>query len=94
MSREPQESRASREPRQPENTPDFEASLQKLEELVNAMEEGDLSLEESLQAFETGIQLTRECQTALQKAEQKVQILMESDAEPQALEPVESETGS
>ena len=54
----------------------FEQALEDLEELVTAMEEGELSLEESLQAFERGIKLTRECQTALKKAEQKVQVLI------------------
>jgi len=56
---------------------DFEAALEQLEELVSAMEEGDLSLEQSLQSFEKGIKLTRECQTALSKAEQKVQKLLD-----------------
>jgi exodeoxyribonuclease VII small subunit len=65
---------------------DFEASLSQLEELVSAMEDGDLSLEESLQAFETGIRLTRECQAALQRAEQKVQILMDANGAPEDLE--------
>lgn len=65
---------------------DFEASLEKLETLVNAMEEGDLSLEDSLKAFENGIRLTRECQRALQEAEQKVQILMDQDGTPEPLE--------
>ena len=62
----------------PKNTepPDFEASLEQLEALVHAMEEGDLSLEQSLEAFEKGIRLTRECQQALQQAEQKVQYLL------------------
>ena len=59
----------------------FEQALNSLESLVTAMEEGELSLEESLQAFEKGIKLTRECQSALQKAEQKVQLLMENDGE-------------
>ncbi|MEE3171628.1 MAG: exodeoxyribonuclease VII small subunit [Pseudomonadota bacterium] len=54
----------------------FEQALENLEELVTAMEEGELSLEESLQAFEKGIKLTRECQSALKKAEQKVQVLI------------------
>ena len=53
----------------------FEKTLDQLEELVEDMEHGDLSLEESLKAFEKGIKLTRECQTALNDAEQKVQIL-------------------
>lgn len=55
----------------------FEASLQQLEQLVQQMEQGKLSLEESMQAFEKGVALTRECQQALDKAEQKVQLLMQ-----------------
>jgi exodeoxyribonuclease VII small subunit len=54
----------------------FEESLASLEGLVDAMEAGDLSLEESLKAFEQGIKLTRECQQALDAAEQKVQLLL------------------
>lgn len=59
--------------------PDFEQALAELEALVEKMEQGDLSLEESLQSFERGIQLTRSCQQALQEAEQKVQVLLEKD---------------
>lgn len=62
-------------------TTDFEQSLQALESLVTKMEQGDLSLEESLQAFEEGVSLTRECQSILTQAEQKVQLLIESDGE-------------
>ncbi len=61
--------------------PDFEHSLQALESIVSQMEQGDLSLEESLKAFEEGISLTRECQAILSQAEQKVQLLVESDGE-------------
>ena len=50
------------------------------------MEEGELSLEDSMTAFEKGIKLTRECQTALQKAEQKVQILLNESGETQAFD--------
>jgi len=53
----------------------FEESLSELEALVERMESGDLTLEESLGAFEQGIALTRSCQKALQAAEQKVEIL-------------------
>jgi len=53
----------------------FEDSLSELEALVESMENGELSLEESLGAFERGIALTRSCQQALQAAEQKVEIL-------------------
>ena len=64
----------------------FETALEQLEELVSAMEEGELSLEESLQAFEKGIKLTRDCQAALQSAEQKVQILTNADGTTEDLE--------
>ena len=59
----------------------LEKNLDKLEALVNTMEEGDLSLEESLKQFEQGIALTRKCQTALKQAEQKVSILMAEQEE-------------
>jgi exodeoxyribonuclease VII small subunit len=58
---------------------DFEEALDQLEELVEDMENGDLTLEESLKAFEQGIKLTRECQSALSQAEQKVQLLIEEN---------------
>lgn len=57
----------------------FEKSLEKLEQLVERMEQGDLSLEDSLKTFEEGIKLTRECQQALAKAEQKVKMLIEEN---------------
>jgi exodeoxyribonuclease VII small subunit len=53
----------------------FEATLAELEQLVARMEAGDLPLEEALRSFERGVQLTRECQAALQAAQQRVQIL-------------------
>ena len=60
---------------------DFEASLNELEKLVDALEEGDVSLEQSLQDFERGINLTRACQSALTDAQQKVQILLEKNGQ-------------
>ncbi len=65
---------------------DFEQALQDLEKLVTDMEQGDMSLEESLKAFEDGIKLTRECQNRLTEAEQKVQLLLEEQGELQAKE--------
>lgn len=59
----------------------FEQSLVELEEIVKGMEKGDLSLEESLKAFERGVQLTRDCQTALKEAEQKVSLLVEKNGD-------------
>ncbi|MBB3105230.1 exodeoxyribonuclease VII small subunit [Azomonas macrocytogenes] len=58
---------------------DFERSLAELQQLVERLESGELSLEDSLNCFEQGIRLTRDCQTALTQAEQKVQILLERD---------------
>ena len=57
---------------------DFEAALEELEALVERMETGELSLEESLRAFERGVALTRDCQRALKDAELRVQALTES----------------
>ena len=71
-------------------TPDFEQSLTDLESLVTQMENGDLTLEASLSAFEEGIKLTRECQTMLDQAEQKVQILTSQNGELKA-EPFNTE---
>jgi len=56
---------------------DFEASLKALEEIVSKMESGDLSLEDSLSAFEQGVKLSRDCQMALEQAEQRVTQLIE-----------------
>ncbi len=62
-------------------TPNFEKSFAQLEALVTDMEEGGLSLEESLKAFEKGIKLTRECMVSLNEAEQKVQLLIEESGQ-------------
>ena len=57
------------------NEIDFEKALAELEQLVETMEKGELTLEESLVQFERGVTLTRACQKALSEAEQKVRIL-------------------
>ena len=59
----------------------FESAIKELENLVEQMEKGDITLEQSLQNFERGIELTRACQKALQEAEQKVQILTHQQGE-------------
>ncbi len=64
--------------------PPFEKSLAELEELVETLEQGDLSLEESLKSFERGVELTRSCQDALKRAEQKIQILTDKSATSEA----------
>ena len=58
-------------------TPHFEKALTELETLVDEMEQGNLSLEESLKRFEKGIALSTECQQALQNAELKIKELVE-----------------
>lgn len=70
---------------------DFEASLKALEEIVSKMESGDLSLEDSLNAFENGVKLSRDCQTALEQAEQRVTQLIEKNGkiETQTFESLE-----
>lgn len=69
---------------------DLETALAELEAIVAQMEGGDLSLEDSLVAFEKGIALTRECQNRLTQAEQQVTRLLERDGEP-TLEPFDAE---
>jgi exodeoxyribonuclease VII small subunit len=59
---------------------DFEASLAELEALVERLEQGDLPLDEALKSFERGVALTRQCQGALKAAQQKVEILLNSNA--------------
>lgn len=54
---------------------DFEAAMAELEALVQRLEAGDLPLEDTLKQFERGVSLTRQCQDALRRAEQKVQLL-------------------
>jgi exodeoxyribonuclease VII small subunit len=57
-------------------TPDFEQSLGELEALVTKLEQGDVPLEDALKTFERGVALTRQCQTALRTAQQKVEMLL------------------
>ena len=65
-------------------SPDFEQALAELETLVERLERGDLPLDEALKLFERGVSLTRHCQSSLQAAQQKVEILLKRSGEPQA----------
>ena len=58
---------------------EFEKKLDRLEEIVHSMEEGDLSLDNSLKLFEEGVKLSRKCHEQLGKAEQKVKLLLNVD---------------
>ena len=65
---------------------DFEASLDQLEQLVEKMEHGEMSLEESLAAYERGVGLYRRCQSALEQAELRVRLLSDP-GNPDSAEP-------
>ena len=67
---------------------DFEQALAELEGLVDRLERGDLPLDDALKAFERGVALTRHCQSSLQAAQQKVEILLKRNGQVQ-IEPFE-----
>ena len=54
----------------------FEASLEALEQIVQELEQGELPLEKSLELFEQGIRLSRECQERLSQAERRIEVLL------------------
>jgi len=60
---------------------DYEAAVKELEALVEKLEQGDISLEESLKLYERGVLLTRDCQDSLKAAEQKVQMLLQQSGQ-------------
>lgn len=75
-----------------ENEMNFEKSLQELEGIVKSLESENLSLEEALSRFETGVKLSRQCHEYLKAAQRKVEILSEkSDGSQGAREPFEIE---
>ena len=63
-----------------EQKPEFEKALSELETLVSKLETGELSLDQSLQCFKRGVELTRQCQTVLDEAQQTVQTLSQEPA--------------
>ncbi len=65
---------------------DFEKKLARLEDIVEKMETGELTLEDSLKLFEEGVKLSRECNVQLSEAEQKVKLLLGVDANGDAIE--------
>ena len=69
----------------------LEKSLEELEALLKELESGELTLEDALAHFERGVTLTRQCQKALQEAEQKVEILLKKspEAEPEPFDPAD-----
>jgi exodeoxyribonuclease VII small subunit len=63
--------------------PDFEQALAELETLVARLERGDLPLEEAMKTFERGVELTRQCQGSLKAAQQRVEILLKRNGQPE-----------
>jgi len=70
----------------------FERSLDELEQLVHKMEQGDQSLDESLAAYERGVALYRQCQTALERAELRVKLLSDP-GKPESAEDFPTDAG-
>ena len=77
-------------PKKASDTPDFESALAELEKLVETMESGEQSLEQTLASFQKGIELTRSCQEGLKAAEQKVEQLIQKNGK-YLTEPIEPE---
>ncbi|MBL7004664.1 MAG: exodeoxyribonuclease VII small subunit [Gammaproteobacteria bacterium] len=72
-------------PNKATNIKDFEKSLDELESIVNKMESGELALDESLKTFEKGIKIAHSCQSALDQANQKVEMLIEENGLQQTI---------
>jgi exodeoxyribonuclease VII small subunit len=86
---------SNKPPTQEPTTASFEQAIKRLNEIVHKLEEGDLTLEESLALFEEGVKLSRVSQERLDKAQKKVEQLLGTDAEGRArvapIEPPDAE---
>ena len=71
----------------------FEASLEALEQIVRDLEQGDLPLEKSLELFEQGIRLSRECQERLSQAERRIEVLLRDNQGRPVAAPFEAKAG-
>jgi exodeoxyribonuclease VII small subunit len=69
----------------------FEESLDELESIVKKLEEGDMPLEESLELFEKGVKLSRDCRDRLTRAERRIEVLMKDANGEIRTEPVEND---
>ncbi len=72
----------------------FEASLEALEQIVRELEQGDLPLEKSLELFEQGIRLSRECQERLSQAERRIEVLLRDNQGRPVVAPFEGSATS
>jgi len=64
----------------------FEQALEKLEQIVSQIEEGQVPLEESIERYAEGIQLIRKCRAILERAERKIQLLAKAEGQALAVE--------
>jgi exodeoxyribonuclease VII small subunit len=78
----------------PEQSRTFEASLEALEQIVQQLESGDLALEKSLELFEQGIRLSRECQDRLSQAERRIEVLLRDNQGRPVVAPFEEKQRS
>ena len=60
----------------------FEEQMESLEKIVGELEKGDLNLDDSVEKFEEGIKISKECNTILQEAEKKITMLVNDDGKP------------
>ena len=74
--------------------PKFEKDLEKLEKIVDSLEEGGLSLDDSLKKFEEGIKLSQRCEKALSSAEKKIEVLTKNAQGDLVAEPMDDENGA
>ena len=70
----------------------FETSLEELERIVRELEQGELTLEKSLELFEQGVKLSRECQERLTQAERRIEILMRDNQGRAMVRPFDPES--
>ena len=70
----------------------FETSLEELERIVRELEQGELTLEKSLELFEQGVKLSRECQERLTQAERRIEILMRDNQGRATVRPFDTES--
>ena len=75
-----------------EKAPSFEEALQGLNDIVEKLEGGDLTLDEALQAFEEGVRLARECSLRLEEAERRIEFIREGKDGQPILEEVQVDT--
>jgi exodeoxyribonuclease VII small subunit len=69
----------------------FESSLEELERIVRQLEQGELTLEKSLELFEQGVKLSRDCQERLSQAERRIEILMRDNQGRASVRPFDPE---